>query len=155
MNELKKTIGGLSSQMAAIINAAFAVIFILFVFILPAASYFGYGVSLTKLAFNGSFFSVLYIIFLLLGALAAGAWPLLKKTVCPCITGTVAVWYVAGAFLDATPAIGFGSIINIIIVVAPWVLFTICRKDTVVDFGININVTTDNTNNGPKLPGQK
>lgn len=157
MNQIKNYVTGLSAQMAALFNAGFAVVFLIFFLVLPqvtaGAGFFSVSMSGAKLISGANFFSVLVWLVVLLAPVCATAWPAFKKTLNPCAVPTLALVYVVYTFTASSAmGLGIGAILNIILVLAPWVTFTHFRKGMPATYeGIN-NMTN---NGGPKLPGQK
>lgn len=122
MEEFKKMIQGFDPKMAFIINAAFAVIFLVFFLVLP----FVPNVSGATLLGHAPFTQLLILLFMLLAPIASVLYAYMKKKLCHRIvctlTGVLLVTlFVLGYF-------GIGSILNIIILLA-WGMFTFYRKD--------------------------
>lgn len=151
MNELKKFVTGLNGQVAFFINAGFAFLFILFLFLLPILSSFGGSATITELK---GFWNILSILVMVILPLAVAILPLLKKNVCHCYVCALAVFYTAFVFgASAMGAkfmlnIGFGFFINLILVLIPWAGFLKLRAGFPID--LNDTNATTNTPNIPK-----
>lgn len=147
MEEIKKAIAGLSAMNAAIVNCCFAVIFLIFFFVLPLVSYpFGAATGADLLG-KGSVWQILISLVIVAGAIAAGIWPLVKKSISVCIVCTLAIVFISSSFSLATIGLGVGAILNIIIVLCPWCALAWFRKGLPADFdaanvGGNGNIPT-------------
>lgn len=154
MEEIKKIINGLTPTVATLVNCAFGVLFLVFFLVLPAIGSGWGSVSGAKLV-DTSFWGTIVWIVVVLGAVAAGAWPLAKKEVNDQIVKLLAIVYVTYVFSIAAvfAKLGIGSILNIIIVLAPWVIFTHFRKGqpTYLD-SVPGNTNSNNTPNTPNIP---
>lgn len=154
MDELKKIVGGFTPQLAAIINACFAGLFLIFFLVLPALSTHGSGVNGAKLIEHAPFFFVLVWLVIVLLPVAAAVVPFIKNKICPCCPVVLAIVYITAMFtLTAIGGgfvginLGIGAILNIIIVLLPWICFAKLRGDKCC--------CGDSSCDAPKLPGQK
>lgn len=122
-------IQGFDPKMAFIVNAAFAVIFLVFFLFLPVVGGSGYSVKGTDLFNDVKVGPILVLLVILLAPVASVLVTYMKKKICPCIIGFLAWTYLVFILLISAEGMGIGSILNIIIVLAPWCLFTYYRKD--------------------------
>lgn len=130
MDELKKSIAALSPQVAFIVNAAFAVLFLVFFLFLAMFSKFeDGGAKLISDSDAGFLFTLVWIALIILPLVAAVA-PLVKKTIDTTLPILLAGIYLTFLFTLTVffKGLGVGSILNIIIVLAPWIGFSYLRK---------------------------
>ncbi len=122
MDEIKKIVNGFTPQMAAMINAGFAGVFVVLFFLLGA-------LPLSLLFKLG--FSVVLVWLVTLGlAIAAGAWPYIKQKTSPCMVYSLLLIFFASSGL------GVGAIVNIILVLIPWLVFVKLRTGEVKPDGL-------------------
>lgn len=126
MDELKKALVALDGKTAFIINALFAVLFIVFFLALPVFNEI-VTMSGAQVLSHSATGGILICLLILMLALAAVIYPFLKKMLSPSVVYLMTYTFVI-MLLSAGATLGIGSILNIVIVLAPWCLFCWCRK---------------------------
>lgn len=124
MDPIKKMVEGLSPLIAFIVNGAFATIFLVLYLAAPAMSC---GISGIKL-FNAHtpVSLVLLNLAFIFAPIAIMLVLTLKKKICPCFIYGLAYTYFIFMMCGAW---GWGSIVNLLIILLPWCAFAFFRKD--------------------------
>jgi hypothetical protein len=136
MESLKKAFAQLSPIVAYIINAAFALVYLILYLFAPIFSptpFLKYsGIKLFSNPFPAGV--VILNLLFILAPIAIVLVMTLKKKLCPCLV--MALTYTLFIFMMAGSGFGWGwgFIINFIIVLLPWCAFAYLRKDQPATF---------------------